>query len=203
MPLATPVRPDGLADFLEVRERLLAIAHRIAGRHVDAEDIVQEAWLRWQRVDRSLVNSPPAFLSLTTSRLAISAIRSARYRSSVAPGDWLENVPARGDGPARLAERADDVRAAIEVVATVLTPCEQVTYLLREAFGLPYRQIGAALGRTEPHARQLAYRARLRLAAPRGSTPSTGTPAHRARLLSAFVAAARTGDTAALVALAG
>ncbi|MBY8870560.1 hypothetical protein K7640_01735 [Micromonospora sp. PLK6-60] len=203
MPIDTPVRPDGLTEFLAARSRLLAIAQHIAGRHADAEDIVQDAWLRWQRVDRRVVDNPPAFLSLTTSRLSISAIRSARRRPSLPAGDWLENLPVPDEDPAGLAERADDVRAAIALLARVLTPLEQVAYLLREAFGWPYRQIGAALDRTDVYARQLAHRARSRLAAARGGTVPPRTPDQGPPLLNAFLLASRTGDMTALVALAG
>ncbi|BCJ61782.1 sigma-70 family RNA polymerase sigma factor [Micromonospora endophytica] len=201
MSTETPVRSDGLPEFLAARARLLAIAQHIAGRHADAEDIVQDAWLRWQRVDRSIVDNPPAFLSLTTCRLSISAIRSARRRPSVPAGDWLENLPVPDEDPARLAERAEDVRTAVALLASLLTPLEQVAYLLREAFGWPYRQIGTALDRTDGYARQLTYRARSRLAAARDCAVPPRTPDQRSKLLTAFLHASRTGDMTALVAL--
>ncbi|MCM4082292.1 sigma-70 family RNA polymerase sigma factor [Paractinoplanes hotanensis] len=202
MPIATPHRPEGLADFLEARERLLAIAHHIAAGYADADDIVQEAWLRWQHTDRSVVVNPRAFLSRTTSRLSISAIRTARRRASVSAVTWLDTVPAPDADPARIAEQADDLRSAIRLLTRLLAPREQVAYILREAFGWPYRQIGDALGLNEVHARQLACRARVRLSTgARATAPVAATPAPQPALLGSFLEAVRTGDPAALIAL--
>lgn len=203
MPITTPSRPEGLTDFLEVRERLLAIAHHIAGGYADADDIVQEAWLRWQHTDRNVVVNPRGFLARTTSRLSISAIRSSRRRPALPAGAWLDAVPEPDADPAWIAERADELRIAVRMLAVLLTPREQVTYVLREAFGWSYRQIGDALGLTEPHTRQLARRARLRLAA--GITPPADPAPAAAQLdlLSCFLEASRTGDPSALIALAG
>lgn len=202
MPTETAARrPDSLADFLGARDRLLAIAQHIAGGFTDADDIVQDVWLLWQRADRSHIADPRAFLSRTTSHLSISTIRSARRRPTVAAGSWLEMLAETDADPARVTERADDLRVAMRMLTARLTPREQAVYVLREAFGWRYRRIAAGLGITEAHARQITRRARVRLAAT-GTTAQT-TPAAQLRLLAAFQQTARTGEATALLALAG
>ncbi|WP_035863132.1 sigma-70 family RNA polymerase sigma factor, partial [Cryptosporangium arvum] len=191
----------GLGEFLDVRDRLLAIAHHVAGGIAEADDIVQDAWMRWQRTDRSVVVDPSAFLCRTTARLSVSAIRSARRRPAIPAGSWLERVEGPDADPARTAEQADDLRSVVRLLTDVLLPRERVIYLLREAFGWPYHQIGSALGLSETNARQLARRARLRLSVSERTRAPAAPGAHLV-LLSAFLRASRTGDAAALVALA-
>ncbi|GAA0222164.1 sigma factor-like helix-turn-helix DNA-binding protein [Cryptosporangium japonicum] len=192
----------GLGEFLAVRDRLLAIARHVAGGLADPDDIVQDAWMCWQRADRAVVVDPSAFLCRTTARLSVSAVRSRLRRPVVPAGPWLERLAGPEVDPARLAEQSDAVRAVIRLLTDVLAPRDQVIYLLREAFGWPYHQIASAVGLSETNTRQHARRARLRLAATPGTNrPPTAAATHR-ELLSAFLDASRTGDHAALVGLA-
>ncbi|MEU4426430.1 sigma factor-like helix-turn-helix DNA-binding protein [Actinoplanes sp. NPDC024001] len=188
---------DGLRDFLGVRDRLLRIARGIAGP--DAEDVVQEAWLRWNGTDRSVVRDAPAFLSRTTTRLSITRIQSAYSRHQSAVGLWPVESGPTADDPAALVVEAEQVRAAIALLVSCLAPRERVAYLLREAFALPHRQIAGLLGITEAHARQLIRRARVRLEAEAGERVA---PDEHLGLLTAFAEVSRTGDPAALVGLA-
>jgi RNA polymerase sigma factor (sigma-70 family) len=186
---------EHLADYLDVHDRLLRIARRIAGNQADAADIVQDAWLRWHRTDRGEVRDAPAFLSRLTARLAINAIQTAHVRHRTSVGLWPMEQPGRDDDPAVIVERADEFRAAMLLLVQRLTPRERSAYVLRQAFGYPHRQIGEALGLTESNTRQLLRRAQARL------TVEGGRPASRAdqaRLMDAFLDVARSGDPGAL-----
>jgi RNA polymerase sigma factor (sigma-70 family) len=195
----TPPDPEHLSEFLDVRDRLLRIAQRVIGRETGADDVVQDAWLRWNRTDRSTVSNVPAFLCRTTTLLAINAIQTAHVRHRSATGQWPTERPDPGDGPATVVERAEEVRAAMLLLVERLTPREQCAYVLREAFAYPHRQIGDMLGMTEVNARQLIRRARVRLGAGHRRQPS---PAEQLRLLGAFLEVASTGNPAPLADLA-
>ncbi|BCJ61794.1 sigma-70 family RNA polymerase sigma factor [Micromonospora endophytica] len=196
MEKTTQAHPDHLADFLDVRDRLLRIARRIVGDRSDAEDVVQDAWLRWHRTDRTAVRNVPAFLCRTTTLLSINATRTAHVRHRNPADSWSVEPVDPGDDPATVVERTEELRAAIRLLVERVTPRERCAYLLREAFGYPHRQIGELLGLTEANARQLTRRARARLAGDRGAPAS---PVEQLRLLAAFAEVTRTGDPAALV----
>ncbi|MCM4078893.1 sigma-70 family RNA polymerase sigma factor [Paractinoplanes hotanensis] len=195
----TPPSPEHLSDFLRVRSRLLRIAQRVIGREAGAEDIVQDAWLRWNRTDRSVVRNVPAFLCRTTTMLAINATQTAHVRHQSLSAPWAMDRPDPADGPATVVERAEEVRAAMLLLVQRLTPRERCAYVLREAFDYPHRQIADVLGMTEVNARQLIRRARIRLRAGRDRPASS---AEQLRLLGAFLEVAGTGDPAALADLA-
>jgi RNA polymerase sigma factor (sigma-70 family) len=195
----TPPYPEHLSDFLDVRDRLLRIAKRVIGRETGADDIVQDAWLRWNRTDRSTVRNAPAFLCRTTTLLAINATQTAHVRHQSATGLSPAERPDPSDGPATVVERAEEVRAAMLLLVERLTPRERSAYVLREAFAYPYRDIGDVLGMTEANARQSIRRARVRLAAGHARQAS---PVEQLRLLGAFLEVARTGNPAALADLA-
>ncbi|MEA5360666.1 RNA polymerase sigma-70 factor [Amycolatopsis sp., V23-08] len=186
------------AVFAGVRPRLFGIAYRMLGSAADAEDLLQEVWLRWQACDRSAVTHPGAYLATTTTRLAINAGKTARARHETYVGPWLpEPVDTTAD-PQLGAERAAALELAVLVLLESLTPSERAAYVLREAFDYPYRQIAEIVRTTEAAARQLVSRARKHLAAGRRAPASA--PEHR-RLLTAFVAAAQAGDLPALESL--
>ncbi|WP_431949956.1 RNA polymerase sigma-70 factor [Actinacidiphila sp. bgisy167] len=186
---------DAAAVFTAVRPRLFGIAYRMLGSAAEAEDVVQDVWLRWQGADRSAVENPTAFLTTATTRLAINVTQSARVRREGYVGPWLpEPVDTRSD-PALGAERSEAVEIALLLLLERLTPTERAAYVLREAFDYPYREIAGVLDLSEPNARQLVSRARKHVAA--GRRERVGTQEHR-RLLEAFVAAARAGDMAGL-----
>ncbi|GHH17164.1 RNA polymerase sigma-70 factor [Streptomyces lanatus] len=181
--------------FIAARPQLFGIAYRILGSAVEAEDIVQEAWLRWQNTDRAEVRETAAFLTTVTSRLAINLAQSARMRRESYTGPWLpEPVDTRAD-PQLGAERAEALDMAVLLLLEKLNPVERAAYVLREAFDYPYRRIAEILETNEAHTRQLVTRARKHLAAERRK-PVDST-AHR-RLLEVFLDAARTGSLSVL-----
>lgn len=157
----------GLDEFLQVRPRLYRIACRIVGSPHEAEELVQDAWVRWQCTDRAAVTDPPAFLATTVSRLAINLVQSARRRHETPVGPWLpEDRTTAGPDPQVSAEIRDAFTSAVGLLNDRLSPAERAIYVLREGFGYPYQQIGETLRIGAPHARQLMKRARDRLADP-------------------------------------
>ena len=177
--------------FVSVRPRLFEIAYRILESANETEDVVQEAWLRWQRADRSIVRNPTAFLATTTTRLALNLAQSARSRHETYAESWRLDRADPTIGPEARAERGEDVEHAVLLLLRNLTPTERAAYVLREAFGYPYRQIAEVLSLTTAHARQLVRRAHKRVCTVR-RRPVNPT-AHR-RLVRAFRAAARVGN---------
>ncbi|ANJ26079.1 RNA polymerase sigma-70 factor [Agromyces aureus] len=182
---------DALAAFEAVRGRLFGIAYRMLGSAGEAEDIVQDAWIRWQGTDRSAVENAPAFLATTTTRLAINALQSARARRETYVGPWLPEPVDTSADPTLGAERAEALGFAVLVMLERLTPTERAAYVLREAFAYPYDQICEIVQVSEPAARQLVSRARKHLA---GERRREATATEQRRLLTAFLTAAKTGD---------
>ncbi|TDD64539.1 sigma-70 family RNA polymerase sigma factor [Jiangella aurantiaca] len=189
------VRDADVADFLDVQPQLFGIAYRMLGSVAEAEDIVQDAWIRWQRADRRVVRNPAAFLTTTTTRLAINASTAAHVRRETYIGPWVPEPVDTSHDPSLGAERAEALELAVLMLLEKLSPIERAAYVLHEAFDYPYRQVAEVLEISEANARQLARRARQALESER-SAPAT--PAVRRRLLETFVAAARNGDLAAL-----
>jgi len=186
---------EAVAIFNEVRPRLMGIAYRMLGSHSEAEDLVQEVWLRWQAADRSTVVSPVAYLSTAVTRLAINASQSARARRETYIGPWLPEPVDTSADPYLGAERGEALSFAVLLVLERLTPTERAAYILREAFDYPYDELAAILQSTEPAVRQLVSRARKRIRAER-RTEISGS--RQRELLTAFVTAARSGDLGAL-----
>jgi RNA polymerase sigma-70 factor, ECF subfamily len=186
--------PSGLAVFSEVGHRLFRIAYRVLGNAADAEDVVQDVWLRWQATDRSVVLNAPAYLATATTRLALNLVQSARSRRETYVGSWLVEPADGRPSPQADAERAEALQAAVGLLLETLSPRERAAYVLREGFDYRYRQIAGILRLGEANTRQLVTRARKRVAdRPRARVGS----AERRRLLDAFMAAQR-GDCAAL-----
>jgi RNA polymerase sigma-70 factor (ECF subfamily) len=183
------------SDFLESRPRLFGIAYRMLGSVAEAEDVLQDVWLRWQRTDRTVVIDPPAFLARTTTRLAINVGQSARVRRETYIGPWLPEPVDTGVDPAVGAERGDALELAFLLLLEKLNPTERAAYILREAFDYPYGEIADILQLSAVNTRQIVSRARKRLSAERREP--VDTTEHR-RLLRVFLAAARAGDVAAL-----
>jgi len=189
------VEDQGLEVFLAVRQRLFGIAYRMLGTVAEAEDLVQEAWLRWQLYDRATVAHPEAFLATTTTRLAINALQSARARRETYIGPWLPEPVDTSADPYLGAERAEALEFAALLLMEKLTPNERAAYVLREAFDYPYGQIADILRSSEPAVRQMVSRARRHVTGER----RTAAPAAAQReLLATFLAAARSGDLAGL-----
>jgi RNA polymerase sigma factor (sigma-70 family) len=189
-------RPDdGLSAFLCARPRLFGIAYRMLGNAAEAEDVVQDVWVRWQTTDRRLIRNPLAFLVTATTRLAINVLQSARARRETSAGPLLPEPMCTGADPGLRAERGKALNLAVMLLLEKLTPNERAAYVLREAFNYPYREIADILRVEEANARQLVTRARERLS---GERRAPACPAEQRRLLNALVAAAKTGDLARL-----
>ncbi|MPY31259.1 RNA polymerase sigma-70 factor [Streptomyces adustus] len=181
--------------FRDARGSMFGIAYRMLGSAGDAEDIIQEAWIRWQTYDRSKVENPKTFLTTTVTRLAINVLKSARVRRETYVGPWLpEPVDTRSD-PALGAVNREALEIAVLMLLEKLTPTERAAYVLREAFDYPYQQIAEIIDQTPANTRQLVSRARKHLAAEKRSSVES---AEHQRLLTAFVAAAQAGNVAAL-----
>ena len=136
---------EAVAVFVGLRPRLFGIAYRMLGSAVEAEDVVQEVWLRWQKTDRSVVVSPVAFLSSTTTRLAINVAQSARVRRETYIGPWLPEPIDTSSDPEVGAERAEALELALLLVLEKLSPTERAAYVLREAFDYSYPEIAEIL----------------------------------------------------------
>ena len=189
---------DAVSAFLRVRPRLFGIAYRMLGDLAEAEDIVQDAWIRWQTTDRSRVRNPPAFLAATTTRLAINELQSARvHREDNGVGRFNEAIDATAD-PELGVERAEALNFAVLLLMEKLSSTERAAYLLREAFNYPYRAIARILRIKEANARQLVTRARKHLS---GGRRGPANPASQRRLVDALLTASRTGDLTKLKAI--
>jgi RNA polymerase sigma-70 factor (TIGR02957 family) len=186
---------EAAAIFTTVRPRLFGIAYRMLSSASEAEDLVQDVWLRWQMYDRSTVANPGAFLATTTTRLAINALQSARVRRETYIGPWLPEPVDTSADPYLGAERGEALEFAALLLMEKLTPNERAAYVLREAFDYPYGQIADILNSTEPAVRQLVSRARKHVT---GERRAPVTAEAQKELLTAFLAAARSGDMAAL-----
>ncbi|MGX1254672.1 RNA polymerase sigma-70 factor (ECF subfamily) [Streptomyces ambofaciens] len=184
-------------DFLSARPQLFGIAYRVLGSAAEAEDIVQETWLRWQSTDRSKVHEPAAFLTTVATRLAINVAQSARVRRESYVGPWLPEPVDTTQDPYLGAERAEAgaVEMAVLLLLEKLNPVERTAYVLREAFDYPYGRIAEILETSEANTRQLVSRGRKHLAAERKEAV---TPTAHRRLLEVFLSAARTGDLSGL-----
>jgi RNA polymerase sigma-70 factor (TIGR02957 family) len=186
---------DALSAFVGVRPRLFGIAYRMLGSAAEAEDIVQDVWLRWQGTNRAVVENPSAFLATTTTRLCINFAQSAQSRRESYVGPWLPEPVDTSSDPALGAERGEALGLAILLLLEKLSPTERAAYVLREAFDYSYRQIADILQIEEANTRQLVSRARKHIANGR-RTPTSAR--EQQRLLEAFIGAAQKGDLAAL-----
>ncbi|MFD5426176.1 RNA polymerase sigma-70 factor [Streptomyces sp. NPDC127084] len=195
---------DTTAVFEEHRPTLTGVAYRMLGRFADAEDVVQDAWLRWSAEKREDVRDPGGYLVTITTRLVIDRLRQARTRHETYVGPWLPEpvatrfVPSSPDGAER-AELRESVSLAVLIVLESLSPLERAVFVLREAFGFPYADIAAAVECSEAAARQLAGRARRHVEErkPRYDVDA----AQRRELTERFLAAAGGGDLDALLGL--
>lgn len=199
------VATDTVTDvFEEHRPVLTGVAYRMLGRVADAEDVVQDAWLRWSAGDRSDVREPRGFLVRITTRLAIDRLRHVQSRREAYVGPWLPEPIATDFGPtlpdtAERAVLAESVSLAVLVVLESLSPLERAVFVLREAFGFPYGEIATTLDRSEAAVRQLAGRARRHVEErkPRYDVD----PGECRDLTERFLAAASGGDLDALLTL--
>jgi len=194
------------ASFEPYRRRLVGLAYRMLGSMADAEDAVQETYLRWHRADRNQVSEPRAFLMTTTTRICLDMLTSARARREEYAGPWLPEpvVDTAALAPDSRTELAEDLSIALLLTLDRLSPLERAAFLLHDVFDFSFGEVAAALERSEAACRQLAARARahVREVRPRGTTTPTGRlgeiDAKHAQLMSAFVTATSSGDLDAL-----
>jgi RNA polymerase sigma-70 factor (ECF subfamily) len=185
----------GAGTFASLRPRLIRVAYRMLGSVAEAEDVVQDAYLRWHAVDRAAVRDPRAFLGQTVTRLCLDRLKSARVQRETYPGEWLpEPVIAADEGDA-----ADDLTLTLMLALGRLSPLERATFLLHDVFGLGFDEVAGAIARDPAACRQLAARARDHVRAARPRYPVS--EAHGKHLADAFLDATRSGDVARLQAL--
>lgn len=190
------LEPQAVAAFESVRPRLFGIAYRVLARAADAEDVVQDVWIRWQGADRKPVREPDAFLVTVTTRAALNAASRAHARHEVSAGRRLPEPDPAAVDPAREVEQGAELGAAVQMLMERLPPVERAVCVLHEAFEYPYREIAEVLEISEANARQLACRARKHLSEQRHIPVD---PAERNELHSAFLDAARLGDMSRLI----
>lgn len=183
-------------EFHQLRPRLLGLAYRMLGVLADAEDVVQEAWLRWDRADRGEIASPAAWLTTVTTRLCLDSIRSRERRREDYVGPWLPEPVVLEPGPEEQAEMADSLTLGFLTMLDRLNPVERAVLLLADVFAVPYADVAAAVGKSEVACRQIASRARRRL---QSSSPSRSNPSDRA-VVDQVLAAFFLGDTEAALA---
>ena len=213
-PAAAEAPGDLEAVFRRERPRLVGLAYRIMGSRLDAEDVVQEAWLRAQRTDWPAVERPAAWLTTVVSRLALDELRSARRRRETYVGPWLPD-PVRttderpesptdrtGDDtavdPAAVAELAESLTFGFLLLLEALEPVERVVFLLADVFDTPYAEIAAAVGRSPAACRQVASRARRRV---REGRVRCDPPADAERVAHELLLAVAAGDVGTVVSL--
>ncbi|MFI5584177.1 sigma-70 family RNA polymerase sigma factor [Amycolatopsis sp. NPDC051758] len=181
--------PDTVTEAFEAqRDRLRAVAHRVLGSHADAEDVVQEAWLRLSRQDAATIRNLDGWLTTVVGRISLDVLRSRRSRPE-APYD--EIVVAVDEGPEEDIALADSVGLALLVVLESLGPGERLAFVLHDLFAVPFEEIGRILGKSPAAGKMLASRARRKVRTP--SRPPSAGPEQRA-VVDAFLRAARDGD---------
>jgi RNA polymerase sigma-70 factor (ECF subfamily) len=186
--------------FEEHRSRLRAVAYRMLGSGSEAEDAVQEAWLRLDRTDADRIQNLGGWLTTVVARVCLDMLRSRRSRREDRFGPEMLEMQAADDhdhDPQRAAVLADSVGLALVIVLDTLAPIERVAFVLHDMFAVPFAEIGPIIERSPAAARQLASRARRRL---QGSTVPDADLSHNRAVVDAFLAAARDGDFPALVA---
>jgi RNA polymerase sigma-70 factor (ECF subfamily) len=193
-------RPD---PFEAERPRLLGLAYRLVGGRSDAEDVVQEAWLRWAAADTTAIVNPGAWLTTVTTRLALDRIRQVERRRETYVGPWLPEPISTDRTPEQHSELAESLTLGFLVVLDSLAPVERAVLLLADVFAEPYAVIAGAVGKSEGACRQIATRARrkVRVAVAARGGRQTGTEPAPAALLAELMSAILAGDEAAVIKL--
>jgi RNA polymerase sigma-70 factor (ECF subfamily) len=205
-PTRADAAPERVDPFVAERPRLWSLAYRMTGSRADADDVVQDTWLRWRGTERAAVERPAAWLTTAASRLALDRLRARERERRAYVGPWLPDpVPAPAATPEAAAELADSLTFGFLALLERLGPVERVVFLLADVFGEPYAAIAPIVDRSEVACRQIAHRARQRVRQPAGRRPAAdrrATPPAAAegveQLASAFARAAGQGDLAAL-----
>ena len=194
---------DGVEVFEHERARLAGLAYRLTGSVADAEDVVQETWVRWQLTDRSAIERPAAWLTTVASRIGLDRLRARQRERADYVGPWLPEplvVAADEADPARSAELSDSLTTAFLLVLEQLDPVERLVVLLADVFDQPFSTVADVAGRSEAACRQIAVRARRKVRSTGADhVPARGEEARR--VANGFAQAAMTGDVPALLAL--
>jgi RNA polymerase sigma-70 factor (ECF subfamily) len=183
---------SAVSTFEGERDRLLGLAYRITGSRVDADDVVQEAWLRWDRSDQDAVERPGAWLTTVTSRIALDRLRAAQRAREAYVGPWLPEIAVSAEDPAERAELAESLTVGFLAVLERLGPVERVVFLLADVFAVPFDEIAPVVDKTPDACRQVASRARKRVREERPRFRATDEEAWR--IAAAFLAAVQAGD---------
>ena len=190
--MSLPGPEDAAASFDPLRPRLIRVAYRMLGSVADAEDAVQEAFIRWLGTDRAIVREPEAFLRRTVTRLCLDQLKSARHRRETYLGPWLPDPIVEED-------ESEDVTLPLMLALERLSPLERAAFLLHDVFGVSFEEVAATIGRDPAAARQLAARARAHV---REARPRFAIEKQRGLdIAGAFFAASRSGDMTALGAM--
>ena len=185
--------------FVAHRSLLFTVAYEMLGSAADAEDVVQETWLRWADVDQSEVRDPRAYLVRAVTRQALNRLRTLARRREEYVGEWLPEPLLTTPDVAEDVELAESVSLAMLTVLETLTPTERAVFVLREVFDVPYDEIAAAVGKTAASVRQIAHRARGHVAA---RQPRVRVSREEQRMVAErFASAAQTGDLEGLLAV--
>ncbi len=187
-----PLETDAADPFRSLRPRLIRLAYRMLGSMTEAEDIVQEAYIRWHQTDRSAIREPAAYLSRTVIRLCLDFLKSARFRRETYIGPWLPEPVFEPD----LEDEQEDLSLTLMMALERLSPLERAAFLLHDVFGLGFDEIAATLDRAPAACRQLAARARKNVRAARPRFPLSKDEGQR--MAEAFFKASRNGDVEAL-----
>ena len=189
-----------VAAFEAHRPALIGLAYRMLGSRAEAEDIVQDAYLRWHATDRAAIEEPRRYLGTIVTRLCLDRMKSAQARREIYVGQWLpEPVVDENFDDGSAGDMAHDISVALMLLLERLSPLERASFLLHDVFGLDFAEVARALGRGEAACRQLAARARAHIEA--GRPRFDASPEEGRRLATAFQAAAASADTNALVQL--
>jgi RNA polymerase sigma-70 factor, ECF subfamily len=190
--------PSDVADFEAHRRALTGLAYRMLGSRAEAEDVVQDAYLRWHASDRAAIDEPRRYLGTVVTRLCLDRMKSARARREFYVGQWLpEPVVDEAFDDETAGDLAHGISVALMLVLERLSPLERASFLLHDVFGLDFAEVSRALGRSQAACRQLAARGREHIAAGRPRFPASSEDGRR--LAAAFQQAAVSGDVHALV----
>src|SRR5262245_45825722 len=190
--MAGIMREDAAASFDPLRPKLTRVAYRMLGSVADAEDVLQEAFIRWMGTNRTEVREPEAFLRRTVTRLCLDQLKSARRQRETYVGPWLPD-------PVVEEEEEEDVTLPLMLALERLSPLERAAFLLHDVFGLEFEEVGISIGRDATACRQLAARARVHV---RDARPRFQVDKQRGiELAKAFFTASRTGDMKSLAAM--
>jgi RNA polymerase sigma-70 factor, ECF subfamily len=198
--MTTTRAENDVGQFETHRRALTGLAYRMLGSRAEAEDVMQDAYLRWHDVDHAAIEEPRRYLGTVVTRLCLDRMKSARARRELYVGQWLpEPVVDEAFDTETAGELAHDLSVALMLVLERLSPLERASFLLHDVFGVDFAEVGRALDRGEATCRQLAARARAHIEEGRPRFPASQEEGRR--LAGAFAAAAQSGDTATLVKL--